>query len=85
MHLMGCWIGLVSMHIVTDFDKVRQDYHLNFYCGTLQAYFYVAVTTWTACEAHGTFRYSPFDLYFNCSGHYNLFHLANLQVFVNNL
>ena len=56
MHLMACWIGLVSMHIVTDFDSVRQDYHVNLYCGTVQAYFYVATTTWTACEAHGTFR-----------------------------
>ena len=56
MHLMACWIGLVSMHIVTDLDSVRQDYHVNLYCGTVQAYFYVATTTWTACEAHGTFR-----------------------------
>ena len=56
MHFFICWIGIISTHFVTDFDSIRDDTHINLLVGMIQAYFYVAAVTWSACEAHGTFK-----------------------------
>ena len=51
-----CWIFGASMHIATDFAKVRDDPHINMLVGLVMIYFYSATVTWVTCEAHATFK-----------------------------
>jgi len=56
LHAFLCWSLGVSLHIVTDFEKIRGDPHINMLVGLIMAYFYLAAVTWVACEAHATFK-----------------------------
>ena len=56
LHSFLCWILGVSMHIATDFEKIRGDPHINMLVGLIMVYFYSASVTWVACESHATFK-----------------------------
>ena len=56
VHVCLTWILALAMHIVSDFDTVRDKEHLNLIISIGMVYFYTASATWIACEAHAIFK-----------------------------
>lgn len=56
LHVCISWLCALGFHIVTDFESIREDAHMNLLIGMLMIYSYIAAATWMVCEAHATFK-----------------------------
>ncbi len=56
LHAGLTWSTAIILHVLTDFEPIREDPELNLIFGFIMKFFYTASVTWTTLEAHATFR-----------------------------